>query len=76
MASPCLGRTDLACHPVISEELPRSIAEPVHPIVPMLHVQQSIPAVLGSWKGKLTIPDNVDEDPPDYVINGFSGFSA
>jgi hypothetical protein len=42
----------------------------------MLHVQQSIPAVLGSWKGKLTIPDNVDEDPPDYVINGFSGFSA
>jgi hypothetical protein len=76
MASPCLGRTDLACHLVISEELPSSIAEPGHTIVPMLHFQQSIPAVLGSWKGKLTIPDNVHEEPPDDVINGFYGFSA
>jgi prevent-host-death family protein len=52
------------------------IAKSGHPIVRLVPVLQSSPVVLGSLKGKITIPDNFDDDLPDDVINGFYGGSA
>lgn len=52
------------------------IAKSGHPIVRLVPVIQSSPVILGSLKGKITVPDNFDEELPADVINAFYGVSA